>query len=114
KRAKEIGRLLGSRVDLWAIIRSEIEAIRKAYGDQRRSEIAGEAADEDFSEDDFIVDEDNVVIVTRDGWVKREKEVKDVASTRVREGDSVLIAMAGSTRATVVFFTNFGTAYTIR
>jgi DNA gyrase subunit A len=114
KRAKEIGALLRSRVDLWAIIRAELEEIRKAYGDQRRTEIAGEVADEDFSEDDFIVDEDNVVIVTRDGWVKRQKEVKDVASTRVREGDSVLIAMAGSTRATVVFFTNFGTAYTIR
>jgi DNA gyrase subunit A len=114
KRAKEIGRLLGSRVDRWAIIRTEIEEIRKAYGDQRRSEITGEVADEDFSEDDFIVDEDNVVIVTRDGWVKRQKEVKDVASTRVREGDSVLIAMAGSTRASVVFFTNFGAAYTIR
>ncbi|MCC7043351.1 MAG: DNA topoisomerase IV subunit A [Acidobacteria bacterium] len=114
KRAKEIGKLLGSRVDRWAIIRTEIEEIRKAYGDQRRTEISGEVADEDFSEDDFIVDEDNVVIVTRDGWVKRQKEVKDVASTRVREGDSVLVAMAGSTRATVVFFTNFGTAYTIR
>jgi DNA gyrase subunit A len=114
KRAKEIGRLLGSRVDRWAIIKAEIEEIRKAYGDQRRTEITGEVDDEDFSEDDFIVDEDNVVVVTRDGWVKRQKEVKDVASTRVREGDSVLIAMAGSTRATVVFFTNFGTAYTIR
>jgi DNA gyrase subunit A len=114
KRAKEIGRLLGSRVDRWAIIKAEIEAIRKAYGDQRRTEITGEVDDEDFSDDDFIVDEDNVVVVTRDGWVKRQKEVKDVASTRVREGDSVLIAMAGSTRATVVFFTNFGTAYTIR
>jgi DNA gyrase subunit A len=114
KRAKEIGKLLGSRVDLWAIIRTEIEEIRKAYGDQRRSEITGEVADEDFSEDDFIVDEDNVVIVTRDGWVKRQKEVKDVAATRVREGDSVFVAMAGSTRATVVFFTNFGAAYTIR
>ena len=114
KRAKEIGRLLGSRVDRWAIIKAEIEEIRKAYGDQRRSEISGEVVDEDFSEDDFIVDEDNVVVVSRDGWVKRQKEVKDVAATRVREGDSVLAALAGSTRATVVFFTNFGTAYTIR
>ena len=114
KRAAEIGALLGSRVDLWAIIRREVEEMRKTYGDQRRCEIAGAVDDESFSDDDFIVDEDNVVIVTRDGWVKRQKEVKDVASTRVREGDSVLMAMAGSTRATVVFFTNFGTAYTIR
>jgi DNA gyrase subunit A len=114
KRAREIGRLLGSRVDRWAIIRAEIEEIRRTYGDQRRTEIAGAVDDEEYSEDDFIVDEDNVVIVTRDGWVKRQKEVKDLAATRVREGDAVLAAMEGSTRATVVFFTNFGTAYTIR
>src|SRR5690606_22842288 len=114
KRAREIGRLLGSRVDRWAIIRAEIEEIRRTYGDQRRTEIAGAVDDEEYSENDFIVDEDNVVIVTRDGWVKRQKEVKDLAATRVREGDAVLAAMEGSTRATVVFFTNFGTAYTIR
>lgn len=114
KRAGEIAGLLNSREDRWAIIREEIDEIRKKYGDQRRSEIVGAVEDEDFTEDDFIVDEDNVVIVTRDGWVKRQKEVKDVASTRVREGDSVLAVMPGSTRATVVFFTNFGAAYTVR
>jgi len=45
-----------------------------------------------------------------DGWVKRQKEVKDLATTRLREGDSVLAAAIGSTRATMVFFTNFGVA----
>ena len=64
--------------------------------------------------DDFIVEEDNVVIVSRDGWVKRQKDVKDVATTRLREGDAVLACLAGSTRATCVFFTNFGVAYTCR
>jgi DNA gyrase subunit A len=54
------------------------------------------------------------VIVSRDGWVKRQKEVKDLSTTRLREGDVVLAAMAGSTRATVTFFTNFGVAYTTR
>jgi DNA gyrase subunit A len=46
--------------------------------------------------------------------VKRQKEVKDVATTRLREGDSVLAVLAGSTRATCVFFSNFGIAYTSR
>ena len=53
-------------------------------------------------------------MVTRDGWVKRQKEVKDIASTRVREGDAVMAVVAGSTRATAVLFTNFGVAYTAR
>jgi DNA gyrase subunit A len=46
--------------------------------------------------------------------VKRQKEVKDLSMTRLREGDTVLAAMAGSTRATVVLFSNFGSAYTAR
>src|SRR5262249_27201311 len=114
KRAKEIGGLLKRDADLWKIVRSEIEAVMKTYGDARRSEITGEVPDEEYTADDFIIEEDNVVIVTRDGWVKRQKEVKDVGSTRLREGDAVLAIVPGSTRATAVFFTNFGVAYTTR
>ncbi len=114
KRAKEIAGLLKKDSDLWKIVRSELEQVMKAYGDPRRSEITGEAPEEEYTAEDFIIDEDNVVVVTRDGWVKRQKEVKDIASTRVREGDSVLAVMPGSTRASVVFFSNFGGAYTAK
>jgi DNA gyrase subunit A len=114
RRAKEIGGLLKREADLWKVVRSEIDAVLKQYGDVRRSEITGEAPDEEYTADDFIIEEDNVVIVTRDGWVKRQKEVKDLATTRLREGDSVLAVVPGSTRATAVFFSNFGGAYTAR
>ena len=46
--------------------------------------------------------------------MKRQKEVKDLSTTRLREGDAVLAAFAGSTRASCVFFSNFGVAYTSR
>ena len=118
KRAKEIGGLLKRDEDLWQIVRDDIELIKKTYSDPkldpRRSEITGETNEPEYTADDFIIDEDNVVIVTRDGWVKRQKEIKDVATTRVREGDQVLAVLPGSTRASVVFFTNFGVAYTSR
>jgi DNA gyrase subunit A len=114
KRAKEIGSVLGRDAEIWKIVRDEIEQVQQTYADPRRSQITGEIPDEEYTADDFIIDEDNVVVVSRDGWVKRQKEVKDVASTRVREGDAVLAVLPGSTRASVVFFSNFGTAYTIR
>jgi DNA gyrase subunit A len=114
RRAKDIGGLLKRDADLWKIVRAELEQMQKTYGDARRSEIVSEVDTEEYTADDFIIEEDNVVIITRDGWVKRQKEVKDITSTRVREGDAVLAVMPGSTRATVVFFTNFGTAYTVR
>lgn len=118
RRAREIAALLKDEGSRWDIVRIEIEEVRKKYGDPktdpRRTAISSDEGDTEYSAEDFIVEEDNVVIVTRDGWVKRQKEVKDLASTRLREGDAVLAALAGSTRATVVFFTNFGTAYTAR
>ncbi len=112
-RAREIGGLLKDEPGRWKLVRDEIEEVQKAHGDKRRSTIEA-AEDLEFSEEAFIVEEDNVVIVSRDGWVKRQKEVKELANTRLREGDSVLAALAGSTRASVVFLTNLGAAYTSR
>jgi DNA gyrase subunit A len=117
KRARQIGGLLKDEEGRWKIVRDELEEIQNTYGnpkiDPRRTRIE-EAEDVEYTAESFIVEEDNVVIVSRDGWVKRQKEVKDLSTTRLREGDSVLAAVAGSTRATMVFFSNFGVAYTSR
>ncbi len=115
KRAKTIAALLKNEEGRWAVVREELVAVQQQYakGEKRRSLI--ESVEEvAFTAEDFIVEEDNVVIVSRDGWVKRQKEVKDISSTRLREGDEVLAVLPGSTRATAVFFTNFGAAYTAR
>jgi len=67
----------------------------------------------EYSAEDFIVAEDNHVLVTADGWVKRQKEINP-ETTRLREGDRILALLAGSTRASICFFSNYGTAYTTR
>ena len=114
RRMRQINTLLKDEESRWDIVRVEIEEIQKKYGDPRRTSIATDEGEAEYSAEDFIVEEDNVVIVSRDGWVKRQKEVKDVASTRVREGDTVMAVLPGSTRSSVVFFSNFGVAYTSR
>ena len=117
ERSRRIAGLLKDEGGRWALVRSELEEIQAKYGnpklDPRRSLIE-EAEEVEYSAESFIVEEDNVVIVSRDGWLKRQKEVKDLTTTRLREGDGVLAAVIGSTRATMVFFTNFGGAYTSR
>ena len=113
KRARQINALLKDEESRWKMVREELEEIQKKYGEKRRTLIE-ETEEVEYSADAFIVEEDNVVIVSRDGWVKRQKEVKDLSTTRLREGDSVLAAAAGSTRASVVFFSNFGVAYSAR
>ncbi|HEX2454256.1 MAG TPA: DNA topoisomerase IV subunit A [Vicinamibacterales bacterium] len=114
RRARQINALLKDEPGRWGVVRVEIEEIQKKYGDARRSSISSDADEAEYTAEDFIVEEDNVVVVSRDGWVKRQKEVKDVSTTRLREGDAVLAVLSGSTRATVVFFSNFGVAYSTR
>ena len=114
KRSRQISALLKDEDSRWKLVRSELEDISSKYSDKRRTTIESDTGEPEYSADDFIVEEDNVVIVSRDGWVKRQKEVKDLSTTRLREGDGVLAAFAGSTRASCVFFSNFGVAYTCR
>jgi DNA gyrase subunit A len=114
KRARQINALLKDEDSRWKLVRSELEEISTKYGDKRRTKIESDTGEQEYTADDFIVEEDNVVIVSRDGWVKRQKEVKDLSTSRLREGDAVLAAFAGSTRATCVFFSNFGVAYSCR
>jgi DNA gyrase subunit A len=118
KRAREIKKLLGEAEGRgrWKIVRQELEEIGKSFGKagKRRTVIEQISDEPEFTVEELIVAEDNHVLLTRDGWVKRQKEIKDPATTRLREGDQVLSVQAGSTRATIVFFSSYGTAYTCR
>ena len=116
-RVDEITALLADEDARRAVVGDELREIRAAYGaasSPRRTLIAEADDDASYSADDFIVDEDAVVLISRDGWVKRQREVRDVSTTRLREGDALLAAVAGSTRATCVLFSNLGAAYTCR
>jgi len=118
KRAGAIKKLLAERGSkgIWTIVREEIVTLSTGFGaaGKRRTIIESIGEERTFSDDELIVAEDNHVLVTRDGWIKRQREIKDPAATRLREGDRVLAIIAGSTKASVVFFSNYGTAYTSR
>jgi DNA gyrase subunit A len=112
KRLKE---LLDSPRSRHAVVREELLEIQKQYADKRRTKIGGAGAEElEYSEEAFIADEDANIVLTRDGWLKRVREIKDPAQSRVREGDEVSFVLGGSLKSNVVFFTNFGTAYVTR
>ncbi|MGZ6124210.1 MAG: DNA gyrase/topoisomerase IV subunit A, partial [Myxococcales bacterium] len=117
KRAEQrkLKELLGSDRARWAVVREEIAEIQKAYSDKRRTKIGGAGSEEvEYSEEAFIADEDAQVVLTRDGWIKRVRELKDPSQTRVREGDEVAFVLGGSLKSNLVLFSNFGTAYVTR
>ncbi|WP_406695389.1 DNA topoisomerase (ATP-hydrolyzing) [Singulisphaera sp. Ch08] len=114
KRAAEIQALLDDEPARWKIIRSELKEIGRAYGDDRRTKVDGPPEAIEYRAEDYIVDEDAWVIVTRDGWAKRQKSFTDVASIRVREDDRVGWIYRSRARQTLTIFTDRGMAYTLR
>ncbi|KIG12021.1 DNA gyrase subunit A [Enhygromyxa salina] len=113
KRAKQIRAILKSETKLWGIIKAELEELATNYSDRRRTRIDAEDLTEEFSAESFIIEEDAVVLITRDGWIKRQRQV-NLETTRMRDGDSPLALVGGSTRESVVLFSNRGSAYVIR
>jgi DNA gyrase subunit A len=112
-RAAEIERLLKSEKSRWKIVERELEKIAEQYGDKRRT-VLGAAADLVYDADAYVVHEDTNVVVTRDGWVKRVGEIKDPASTRVREGDHARWILRGNTRDNIALLSNLGVAYVVK
>ena len=113
-KAAALRELLADEPARWKLIREELKALQKAHASDRRTTVAGPDAHVEYAPEEYIVEEDVYAIVTREGWVKRQRSYTDLASIRVRDGDEVGWALAGSTRSTIGFFTSTGKVYTVR
>ncbi len=123
-RARQIRKLLGEdTVDTnasgrWKIVRDEIESLVSNFckdtASNRRTIIETIEEEPEYSVEDFIVAEDCHVMITTDGWVKRQKQIADPAKSRLRKDDQVLACVAASTRSTIAFFSSKGVCYTAR
>ncbi len=116
KRAKaaEIRQILASEVLLTGVVRTELVELGNLYADPRRTVVGEPVLDLDFDETAYLVVEDAVLIVTREGWLKRQNSITDIERVRVREGDEVGWVFRSDTSKTVTFFASDGGAYTAR
>ena len=112
--AKRIQDLLGSESKLWGLVRDEMVQVKNDFAEKRATKIVASVVEPEYGAEDFIVDEDATVILMASGWLKRVGQVKDVNKTRMRDGDKVLAAVAGSTKSCVAFFSNQGACYVTR
>jgi DNA gyrase subunit A len=112
--AKRITALLKDNRALWGVVRDEVKALNAQYVDKRRTKIGGVGEEVEYTEEAFISDEDCTVVLSRDGWVKRVRELKDPTQTRLREGDEVMAVISGSLKSNLVFFSSAGAAYVTR
>jgi DNA gyrase subunit A len=103
------------------IIADELRALREKYGDTRRTEIIDEAAA--ISVEDLIVEEDMVVTISHEGYIKRNAVALYRAQRRggrgkigatTREEDFVEHLFVASTHSYILFFTTSGKVFWLK
>ncbi len=121
---KEIERLrsiLGSEILVNDIIRNELREISEKYGDERRTEIIEETRD--LTIEDLISEEEMVITVSHQGYIKRNplseyrsqrRGGKGLIGMGTKEEDFVEQLIIGSTHDYMLFFSNRGRLYWLK
>ncbi len=121
---KEVARLkeiLEKEELLLDIIVGELQEEKQRFGDERRTEIVESV--EELSIEDLIADEDVVVTVTHDGYIKntplsvyrsQRRGGKGRRGMSTKELDFVENLFIASTHSYVLFFTNLGRCYWLK
>ncbi|MDR1520493.1 MAG: DNA gyrase subunit A [Planctomycetota bacterium] len=113
--------ILADRGLVTAIIREDCLELIEKYGDGRRSEIV--AAAEDISLEDMIAEEEMVVVVSHDGYLKRMaldayrkqgRGGKGVAGSNLKDGDFIERLFVGATHDYILFFTTRGQVHWLK
>ncbi|HEY4394765.1 MAG TPA: DNA gyrase subunit A [Polyangia bacterium] len=110
--------ILGSEKVLMKVVTDELEAVKKEFGDDRRTEISD--ADVEIDVEDMIAPEEMVVTVTHGGYVKRNPKTlyraqrrggRGITGAATHEEDFVAQLFVASTHDTLLMLTNKGRAY---
>ena len=113
--------ILADDREVSTIIVGELKALKEKYGDPRRTQIIGEVAE--LSAEDLIVEEDMVVTISHEGYVKRNPVALYRAQRRggrgkigatTRDEDFVEHLFVASTHSYLLFFTTTGKVYWLK
>lgn len=119
---KDLESILKSPKKILAIIKKELTEIKEKYGNQRRTQIVAHGA-KSFSTEDLIPDEDAIVTITKDGYIKRlppetfktqSRGGKGVMGLTTKEEDVVEQFFATTTHSDILFFTTNGRVFQLK
>ncbi|SHH06701.1 DNA gyrase subunit A [Marisediminitalea aggregata] len=117
----ELLHILGSPERLMEVIREELEKIRDEFGDERRTEIT--AASHDIDIEDLIEQEDVVVTLSREGYVKYQKLTeyeaqrrggKGKSATKMKDEDFIEKLLVANTHDHILCFSTRGRLYWLK
>ena len=113
--------ILDSRAQRMDIIKSELREIQEQYGDERRTEIV--PVDSDFSMEDMIAEEEVVLTITHQGYIKRtalntyrtqRRGGRGVQGAMSKDEDFVEHLFIANTHNYMLFFTDMGKCYWLK
>jgi DNA gyrase subunit A len=114
--------ILASEQRIYGLVREETEEISKKFGDDRRTEIIEEEAEE-INVEDLITEEDMAILISNRGYIKRipvtayrrqGRGGKGSSSALLKQDDFIEQFFIASTHDFVLFITNQGKAYWVK
>jgi len=111
--------LLESPKKILALIKTDMEDLAAKYGDQRRTHIAYDVAEE-LSDEDLVPDEPILISITQRGYIKRmaaksfraqSRGGRGVTGHATKEEDEILYLFPARTLDTILFFSDRGKVY---
>jgi DNA gyrase subunit A len=121
KTIAELKEILADENRIYGIIKTELLEIKKKFGDERRTEITHEV--EDIELEDLIAEEDIVVTLTHNGYIKRlpidtyrnqRRGGKGITGITTKQEDFVEHLFITTTLSYILFFSNKGKMYSLR
>ncbi len=121
KLIEQLNSILTSEKLQYKIIKDELRQVKKEFGDERRTEIVMKA--EDFKVEDMIKNEDVVITITHNGFIKRTavdtykrqgRGGKGITGAATKDDDFVEHMFIASTHQYILFFTNKGKCYWLK
>jgi DNA gyrase subunit A len=120
-RIERLEEILGDQQELLDVIKDELEEIREDYGDERRTRIVED--DGEVTHEDLIPEQDCVVVITEDDYIKRMpvekfepqgRGGKGIIGADPKEGDRVNEVFRANSHDYLLCFTNQGKVYRLK
>ncbi|UCB56721.1 MAG: DNA gyrase subunit A [Candidatus Omnitrophota bacterium] len=121
KKIEQLKSILASEKKVLGIIKDELDELKKKFGDDRRTQVVGEA--EDLEIEDLIAEEDVIITITHSGYIKRlpvsaykrqRRGGRGVTAMGTKEEDFAEHLFLASTHEYILFFTNKGKVYWLK
>lgn len=119
---KDLESILRSKEKILGIIKKELIELKEKYGDERRTKIVAHGAKE-FTQEDLVPNEEIIVVVTKDGYIKslppdifrtQARGGKGVVGLTTKEEDVVEHFFITTTHSNILFFTTRGRVYQLK